>query len=93
MVKKEKKLNKKEKAAIDREELTANLLEKYIEGESNIDKEQLSADEIWKVVFPFSSSIEEKEKILGRKLPLITKEQWLVEKLAEIENDLSCFFS
>lgn len=86
MDKKGKRLNKKEKASIEREELKAKLLEKYVEGESNIDRDQLSADEIWQLI-PYSSSIEEKEKTLGRKLPLITKEEWLERELAKIESE------
>lgn len=86
MEKKDKKIGKKAKEVKELEELNAELLEKYVEGESNLDHSQLNADEIWNVIYPFTSpSIEEKEAILGRQLPLITKDEWLEREIAKIK--------
>lgn len=84
--KKSKKLNRKEKAAIERKELRAKLLKSYQKGESNLEYDKLTSSEIWEISFKTYPNIEEREKALGRPLPLITKKKWLERELAKAES-------
>jgi len=78
-----KRLNKKEKAEAERRKEEAQLLGNFIEGESNIDNEKLDWNDIGKLVFSDGLSIEEKERLLGKPLPLLTKEEWLQKEKAK----------
>lgn len=79
-----KRLSKKEKAKLERDQEKAKLLENYIEGESNIDYDKLETDDIWKLFDTDGLSIEEKEKRIDKPLPLLAREEWLERELAKI---------
>lgn len=70
-------MNKKEKAKAERENIEAELLEKYVEGDSNIDYDKVKSEDFWEVSL-FKSEGEVKA-------PLMSKEEWLKREVAKIE--------
>ena len=79
---KTKKLNRKEKAEIERKTIEKKLLKTYVEGDSNIDFDKIkTAEEVWEArLFRFAS---------GKKPPLMSKKKWLSKEIAKIEADKS----
>lgn len=71
------RLSRKEKQLIERKAEEIRLLEKYVEGESNIDSSKLNKNDILALAFSDGLFLNKKEKIIGKAIPLISKAEWL----------------
>lgn len=77
--------NRIESLKIKRKEEEERLLAIYVEGKSNIDSDKLNNDDLLALIFSDDLPLKEKEKIIGKPVPLITKEEWFNKEMAEFD--------
>ena len=78
-------MSKKKKAKIEQDQIEANLLKNYKDGESNINHDKLTAKEFWQISLSNTLSKDEREELIGKPLSFISQEEWLKSEMAKLD--------